>query len=316
MIEYLGPDQKLLEQAKNLWRVEGSFQLIRGNENWVYSLTGTSLIFRFTAKYHRTLPEIEAEIQWIDFLRRHHLKVVEPVVSAQGKYVQSLCDSWSVAVFENVNGRALKDEMEFNESLFFNWGKSIGEMHLLTKKYGKTTERRDWDKDDGFQLALNMVSVLGAEHFVVQKFLSLVETIRALPKTVDTFGLIHADVHHGNFFVDDKNQITIFDFDDAMYGYFMFDLAVPMEVLEIACRSGRWKNNLRKHQDIFIAGYKTKNTLPHFTNELLEIFIQYRCAHLYMWGTSRIHYKRTNDRPAIENMKSACENYLRSIDKN
>ena len=40
--------------------------------------------------------------------------------------------------------------------------------------------------------------------------------------------MIHQDAHAGNFFVNDKGQITLFDFDDSLYGHFVYDLAMVL----------------------------------------------------------------------------------------
>ncbi|MCD5398364.1 MAG: aminoglycoside phosphotransferase family protein [Dehalococcoidia bacterium] len=31
----------------------------------------------------------------------------------------------------------------------------------------------------------------------------------------DTFELVHTDINHSNYFVDDSGGVTVFDFDDA-----------------------------------------------------------------------------------------------------
>ena len=50
--------------------------------------------------------------------------------------------------------------------------------------------------------------------------------IHALPKDNDSYGLIHQDAHAGNFFVDENGNITLFDFDDCVYGWFVYDIAM------------------------------------------------------------------------------------------
>jgi Ser/Thr protein kinase RdoA (MazF antagonist) len=49
--------------------------------------------------------------------------------------------------------------------------------------------------------------------------------LRSLPTPVDGYGLLHTDLHHGNFFVD-EGRITAFDFDDIGYNWFASDIAV------------------------------------------------------------------------------------------
>jgi len=55
------------------------------------------------------------------------------------------------------------------------------------------------------------------------------EVIRELPKDKDGYGLIHTDLHFANFFVDvETGTVTIFDFDDCAYGWYVMDIAMTL----------------------------------------------------------------------------------------
>lgn len=58
----------------------------------------------------------------------------------------------------------------------------------------------------------------------------MIAELQALPKDADSYGLIHYDFNDGNFTVDyDNGDITVFDFDDSCYFWFMYDLACAWE---------------------------------------------------------------------------------------
>ena len=40
--------------------------------------------------------------------------------------------------------------------------------------------------------------------------------------------MIHQDAHLGNLFVDDNYTLTLFDFDDCVYGHFIYDIAMVL----------------------------------------------------------------------------------------
>ena len=48
--------------------------------------------------------------------------------------------------------------------------------------------------------------------------------LQAYPKNADTFGLIHYDLHAGNFLFT-KDAANLIDFDECGWGYYLFDLA-------------------------------------------------------------------------------------------
>lgn len=53
---------------------------------------------------------------------------------------------------------------------------------------------------------------------------TLFENIKRYPKRTDSFGLIHYDLHVGNFLFH-KDRANMLDFDECGYGYYLFDLA-------------------------------------------------------------------------------------------
>jgi Ser/Thr protein kinase RdoA (MazF antagonist) len=60
-----------------------------------------------------------------------------------------------------------------------------------------------------------------------QRFADAVaDQIRVLPAIGDEYGLIHGDLHKGNFFLDARDRPTLFDFDHCGYGWRSYDLAV------------------------------------------------------------------------------------------
>ena len=65
---------------------------------------------------------------------------------------------------------------------------------------------------------------------VREKILAHLAILFKLPKTPQAYGLIHGDFNDGNFTVDYRNgDITVFDFDDACYFWFVYELAAAWE---------------------------------------------------------------------------------------
>ncbi|HEX3852874.1 MAG TPA: phosphotransferase, partial [Polyangiaceae bacterium] len=54
----------------------------------------------------------------------------------------------------------------------------------------------------------------------------IVAALKALPTPPESYGLIHADLHTGNFLVSEAGQLCVYDFDDACQHWFSYDLAV------------------------------------------------------------------------------------------
>jgi Ser/Thr protein kinase RdoA (MazF antagonist) len=101
-------------------------------------------------------------------------------------------------------------------------------MHVLSKRYEPPQanwRRPKWDAPDMLEVERILPAAEGA---VLDRFHELMEHLEQLPKDSETYGLIHQDAHGGNLFVDESGQITLFDFDDCAYSWYMNDIAIVL----------------------------------------------------------------------------------------
>jgi len=61
--------------------------------------------------------------------------------------------------------------------------------------------------------------------------------------TVESYGLVHCDVNPTNFYVND-GQITLFDFDDCAYNWFINDIAVALPMYSDLFAEEGWEAKL------------------------------------------------------------------------
>lgn len=93
---------------------------------------------------------------------------------------------------------------------------------------------------------------------------ALAEQIRALPTTGDEYGLIHGDLHKGNFFLDARDRPTLFDFDHCGYGWRAYDLAVCKGCLS----DEAW--------EAFLAAYQALRPLSEAELQMIPVFRKIR----------------------------------------
>jgi len=94
--------------------------------------------------------------------------------------------------------------------------------------------RPDWNDP----LNLNTLTWLPErETILIDKSQQVLQHLHTLPHDPDSYGLIHQDAHSGNFFVAEDNQITLFDFDDCVYGWCVYDIAMVIFYMVMMCRS-------------------------------------------------------------------------------
>jgi Ser/Thr protein kinase RdoA (MazF antagonist) len=138
-------------------------------------------------------------------------------------------------------------------------------------------QRPDWFRLHHQKLDIN--SMIPDEYPLVRERLhALLNEIRSLPKDQESYGLIHGDFNDGNFTVDYSNgNITVFDFDDSCYFWFVYELAAAWEggigrvmFNELQAR----KDFMRKYMDQIFFGYSRENHLPEQWKEKIPLFIK------------------------------------------
>jgi Ser/Thr protein kinase RdoA (MazF antagonist) len=100
-------------------------------------------------------------------------------------------------------------------------------MHALAVGYEPIPDckRPEWD-DPGMQFV--EMYLPASEVKAHQRYRALLEHIQGLPRDRGSYGLIHQDAHQNNFFMDADGKLTLFDFDDCAYSWFINDIAIVL----------------------------------------------------------------------------------------
>ncbi|MEL3971865.1 phosphotransferase [Rossellomorea oryzaecorticis] len=280
---------ELLEAAAAKYGCDASHAKKLGDfENYVYEVHkgGIPFILRLTHSSHRSRKDVEAEFGWMNYL--HDKGVNVPLVnqSAEGRLVEVLDTGdtcFYVCLFNKAPGKpvSVKDDL-FNEDLFKEWGKTTGKMHRITKTYeaGEFVRAR-WDEDDIMHYSKYLSS---DDSLIIEKAERNKKEIQKLEETPENFGVIHSDIHPGNFFYHD-GEIHVFDFDDSMQFFFLSDIAIPLYY------SVWWKHRKEKLEvrsefgesflTAFLRGYLEEYSLEEGWIEHMPSFLLLRDFTLY-----------------------------------
>jgi Ser/Thr protein kinase RdoA (MazF antagonist) len=112
--------------------------------------------------------------------------------------------------------------------------------------------------------------------------------MRALDVDEDSFGLIHGDFIHKNYFFQDS-QVCAVDFEYCAFGYYLYDLA-PVLL--------GW-SPLPNYESLKVALWQAYTALrpqPEAYRDLLEIFVAGRHAASCRWIASNLHNPRIRAR--------------------
>lgn len=287
-------EDKILENAAGFFGTNlDSLQVYpsyEGAANLVYDyqLDGVPMILRISFRTDRSRNQIESELDFIEYLSRGGLRVSKPVTSRNGNLIETLeTNGHLFHISSFIKGKGLRvpdNDYKYREDApieeyFHNWGATLGRMHALSKDYHPSNEierRPDWFELHKNRLVIleQMLPELGKVH---QRILSLLLEIKEIPVNQETYGLIHGDFNDGNFTVNyDNGEITVFDFDDCCYFYYLYELATAWEggIGRVMFRGLEERVAFMDHyMATVIKGYKEENELPKGALEHLPTFI-------------------------------------------
>lgn len=210
---------------------ESELKPLGGFESFLYEYprNGESAVLRVSHTARYSLLPMLGELDFLRYLREHGANVAAPLQSPNGSWLEAIDDGqggqFLVTAFEKAKGSHQRGD--WSDEFMQHYGETLGRLHRLSSSYQPSNPdwmRSTWDAPK----AINYDDwLLGFDAEVHQKFSANLAYLRALPKDSQSYGLIHQDAHAGNFYVH-EGQITLFDFADSCYGYFVNDIAMVL----------------------------------------------------------------------------------------
>ena len=232
--------QKVLEQAKHLYAFEDrTYTPVFGHEGGrnriiIVSRDGIKqYVLRISDTGDRGENDYLAETEFVRFLAENGAPVADAIPSVKGKLVERMeADGKSVyiSLFDYAKGMLLADNgYRYREGAplseyFYNTGKALGAIHRFSKLYIPAHSRPDYFDKYNMEYLDRLIP---DEYSKLKKAITgRLEEFHGLPMDKSCDGMVHFDFSDGNYHVDmDTGAITVFDFDNCMNCWYMFDLA-------------------------------------------------------------------------------------------
>ena len=321
---------KIYEQIKNIFDIKDyTFTPVTGHEGGrnriiiVSKNEDKQYILRISDLGDRSERDYLAETEYVHYLAENGAPVADVIPSVNGRLVESMEAEGKtvyVSLFAYAKGMLLVDngyryrEGASLDEYFYNTGKALGAIHRLSKEYEPVHPRQDYfDKYNMTYLNQLIPEEYSELKAAIERRL---DEFRALPKNKDIYGLVHFDYSDGNYHVDmNTGEITVFDFDNCMNCWYMFDLAN----LWLHNEGWTWQEadpgkKFELMQQCFnyqLQGYKTETDIPEEMLEKLPLFIdmvlienivdEFECA------------IREGEELDYEDIEDAAENLIESI---
>lgn len=231
---------------------DASLRLIKYRENAVFRVDhadGRHALRLHRLGYHSD-DELRSELQWMQALEDAgiHTPTVVPTPSGDLFVKQSgdgLPGAIQVDLFEWIDGAQLGSVEEgiADEAMAVDTFGTIGE--IAARVHNQATNwtlpegftRHAWDEhglagDRPFWGRFwEIDAASGAQRDLLKRAKDTIfQRLKTMPKTPDTYSMIHADFAPENLMVD-ENGVRLIDFDDAGFGWHLFEIATSVYFL-------------------------------------------------------------------------------------
>lgn len=307
-IESAGPTTALqmavAEQALTEFGfADGQLELISHTENAVFrlDLPDQRQVVRVHRPGYNTEAELSSILAWVDELSRRGIKVPATKRTLSGQPFATVTGpdgvDYNIGIIDWVDGRRLEEELEDRPdqgpSRFLQIGAAMATLHNVTAEWSLPPgfTARSWDADGligpdplwgRFWSVPQLTATQAALLAKVQQ--RLYDQLREYGTDPRSFGLIHADVHAKNVLVD-GDRIRIIDFDDAGFGWHVYELAVTLEVVAE-------DPAVAQLTDALLDGYRSARSLTPADVDMLAPLIFVRRLIAVSWLAHRLTPER------------------------
>ena len=319
---------KLAEKALTHWGVSSEPRLIKYRENAVFAVTdqaGRPAALRIHRQNYHSDASLAAELEWMSMLSDSGVQTPAAIAAASGEVMVKVSaefvpGEWQVDMLKWLSGRplgAIGEPLDLpgagEVEVFTAVGATLARLHDLTAAWPrqKTLPRHAWDTDGlvgdepfwGQFWALAALTDAQRQLFLAAKE-ALSQDLAFYGQSDSNYGLIHADFVPENVLLDDAT-VQVIDFDDAGFGWHMFDLVTAVY----------WLGEEPAYIDIkeaLLAGYQSVRSLADRDLETWDMFAAARSLTYLGWVHTRQNSSEAAEMtPMIVDMATAaCQTYL------
>ncbi len=276
----------ILQQALNDYHLDLTpVDMLDGFESYIIKVKkeNQDFILRIGHTSRRSPDLVQGEAEFLNHLAHGGLSVPKVLPSINDQLVETIPakdgSQFLATLFENAVGHPPAQD-QWRPPLFQAMGSFMGKLHKLSKHFKPSQPRfARFDIEQDFAaMEKTAQKYLGADHMpTLTAYRETVERIRQLPRDQEGYGLCHIDFHGGNFFMTDDGAITLFDFDDCQYAWFIYDIAMALfYVIPHDCKHPQDLENAASFLSLFWSAYQQENDLDPNWLTHIPLFLRLR----------------------------------------
>ncbi|MDF2891710.1 MAG: aminoglycoside phosphotransferase [Clostridia bacterium] len=260
-----------------------------GGRNLVYTCEKEGdggKIIRIAFLDDRSREDLLGEVEYIRYLFEHGASVSDVVSSQKGNLLEEITYndySFYVCAFKKARGKMFaENNYQYREGVpiteyYYNCGKVLGKMHQLSKGYTPVHYRYDFF--DKYNIEYIDKLIPESLSLLKEKLLELLRTLKALDRNLESYGMVHFDYNDGNYMINFNNgEITVFDFDNSCFCWYMFDLANiwvnGVGWIQFEQDAGKRKKFMEDYFETVLTGYRSVTEIDNSMLKNLPLFIK------------------------------------------
>ncbi len=282
-------------------------EFINHGENATFSVharDGQRYLLRVLRGGYHTDRAVDSELKWLRHLCRKGFSVPNPVQAKDRKLLifaktPLIPDGRKCALFEWMHGRFISKT--FTEHHMYEVGGLLARLQKNAPR-GLARHRRYWTadglvgKNPKFGSSENLAGIPNEIQSTIDRGRKIIHRKlrsfeRRFPKRQ---GFIHADLHFGNLLLS-QGRIAAIDFDDSGFGFYAYDLAVPLLSADHLLGKKRQKE-FETMRASLIRGYSDNAPWDSHDEKLLPHLIAARRIAMLGWLNSRSDNPRLKSR--------------------
>lgn len=326
--ERVEPLRALALAALARWPLEPErIEPLKMRENAVFAVHergGRRVVLRIHRRGYHSDEALRSEALWLEALDEHGIEVPRVVRSRGGRTFEGIEHAdgpRQVDVFEWIDGRELgavgqsaaAADPAWIRSVYGTIGELAARIHEQSSAWRPPPafRRHAWDRDGlvgerpFWGRFWELETLRPAERRLLERLRDALHAeLGGFGTAPERFGLIHADLVPENVLVDGE-RVRVIDFDDAGFGWHLFELATTLYFI-------RREQHYGLARDALVAGYRRRRPLADADLALLPAFLAARGTTYLGW----VHTRRRE--PVAEELAplvtalaiAAAEDYL------
>ncbi|MEO0337871.1 MAG: phosphotransferase [Bacteroidota bacterium] len=284
-------------------------QLIRDNSNLIFD--AGPIILRLSHSAIRTYEDIEVELDFIEFVQQQGLPVVRIKPTLSGQLYHTIPASeghFTTVAFDRIEGHRVTAE-EWTPQHFELLGKVNAQFHKVSLNYQQKAHLKYKHWDEIIEHKVHpYLNELGQEFG--DAYNQVIAKLSKLPKNDHNYGIIHYDIHHGNYLMipGDTVPLKVFDFEMACLSWFVNDACTTIHYATKFPGQGDQDAYEQVLVEYFWKGYDTIFTIAEAEKATLPYWLLYRDLMVYGYV-----YKSWKGTPKMEENALFLEKTERSV---